>query len=282
MVETYVDSFQNAAGTWIYLLDIDTVWSETIEMIYPQQETILENFGDTYTFDYLEHYHDYTIHVVSEDQSPNRVNKGDLQELQAYLEGFIEFTPYQLQAADINEDGSVTIEDFNLLEDYLQNQGNVEIDKKWRFFDQSMDVSHFENGEDCEEFCTVLDLQEDTYKVNMIGYRLGDITDLEVEEVSFEAESIDPIISEVKEFSHHISPNPFINEFNVELKGASIGDAIFILKDQSGHSIMTQEIIVTDEVTNMNINISSHLFPGVYLYEIRTSDEVITGKLLKM
>ena len=283
IVETYVDSFQNQTGTWIYFLDIDTVWTETMEMIYPTQSTYLTNFGELYTFQELEHYHDYTIEVISEDENINRVNRGDLVELKAYLEGIITFTPFQKLAADINQDGIINTDDYDLLNDYINNPSQVNLDVEWHFFSEGMDMENMDSSEDCVEFCIVNDLQEDTYKVNLIGYRLGDITDVDVDAVLEESESISAEISDVSSYiEHFISPNPFVNAFNVELKNAEIGNAVFVLKDQSGQVILTRSVMIENTSSIMNINVDKPLLAGVYVYEIRTKTEVLTGKLIKI
>lgn len=284
VIETVTDSFQNNSGTWIYILDIDSVWIETTEMIYPTQTTELTNFGGEYTFLDLPHYHDYTIEVDSEDSNEDRVNKGDLLELKAYLEGFIEFTIFQKMAADINQDGEVTIEDYNLLDAHLDGSQGTELDATWHFYDQAMDMEHLEDNEECEEFCTINDLKEDTYKVNLVGFRLGDITDIEVESVNLDVESISPEITEEVSIktTHSITPNPFVSDVNVSLKNAEMGEALFVLKDQSGHIVMTRPFTIKNTHSTLNINVAKPISKGLYIYEIRTKSEVLIGKLLKI
>ncbi len=282
VIETIVDSFQNATDSWIYILEFDTVTYETTEVVYPTETTYMTNFGQEYSFEELPHYFDYTIHVEGIDTDVKRVNQGDLVELRAYLEGFVEFTAYQKMAADINEDNEVTVEDYNMLKDYLNNVNGIEIDMEWHFFDKGMDMENMDENHECEEFCRVVDLKDDTYKVNLVGYRVGDITDIDVAATDLSTQSIQTIESPATSFSHEVSPNPFINSFSLDLEGAKKGKAIFVLKNQSGVTVLTRTISIESSKQHVNIDVAKPLLSGVYLYEIRTSTGIQTGKILKI
>ncbi len=277
VIETYTDSFQNASGTWIYFYSIDTVWTETTEMVYPTTSTYLENYGEIYEFPELPHYHDYSISVVSDDELTSRVNYGDVVELRAYLEGFVDFSPYQKMAADINQDGNITNEDYLILFNYVKDPTTYDLDPTWYFYDSNISM---EEGETYENESTVNDLKEDTYKVNLVGLRLGDVTDIEVSESSIEADFIGADHDTERTFEYTIHPNPFLQDFVLDIEHPHKGEATFILKDQSGVVIMTKEINL--EKTSIPIQLPKAILSGLYLYEIQTKKEVYSGKIIKI
>ena len=285
LIEVYTDSFMNSSGVWLYFYETDTIFTETIVTNYPTYETHITSYGGVYTFEDLMHYHDYTIHVQASDESLSRVNLGDLVELRAYLEGIVEFTAYQKLAADMNGDGEITTADYALLQDIVNNVDGATIDTEWHFYDQAVDMeNNVDEDHECEEFCKVMDLKEDTYKVNLVGYLLGDITDLEVAGVETVADALQVEEADLAELAmeYSITPNPFSSSIVLNLDKATRGEATFVLKNQAGNPVFTQEMMIDNGSNSVSIDILKPLTAGIYIYEVRTSTEFVTGKILKL
>lgn len=296
VIENIIDSTVNSSGTKIYIFEYDTITETVVTMNYPKSYHYAYQYTNNYSFGDLAHFHDYKIFGIAEDPDFELINKSDKHELQAYLDGKIEFTAYQKMAADMNTDGVIDQEDLDILNSILQGNPPANFDTKWHFMDQGFDVANMDENHECEEFCRVSDLKNDTYKVNLIGYRLGDITDAKTLETDDEGNnhnelaqdnveifsSIEIRSTSVKINTFDISPNPFDGRLKLSVDSADEQDRTFILRNELGQVVFVQNIHINKGNHDYSLDVSRVDGNGIYFYELNSGEDRVSGKLVKI
>lgn len=294
VIETVVDSVMDEEGHVIlYHLELDTITKTVLDTIYPNFNEVTECNQGQYTFQELEHYHDYTIHAQADDKSRALINIADVLEIQAYINGEREFTILQKMAADVNQDKKIDETDIQILMDVLNKKTDVELDDKWRFMDIIHAYVEPSADHECEEFCKVMDFKGDTYKVNMVGYRLGDVTrdvieasdELTPEEVLATHQlsgDLAPIDTRSIVTDFTVAPNPFREALNLSFHSTVKQQARFVLKNQLGETVYERTIKAAQGNNELQIQISN-LVAGAYFYELQIGEqELKTGKLIHL
>lgn len=284
LVETVYDSIINATGTVIYFYKIDTLWSTVTEMQYPTQDFYTYQYTDMYTFEDLNHYNDYTISGIATDENHNRINLADRLLIEDYIAGLVNFTVWQEMAADVNQDGQINTEDIDIIQQILDGNTPVSYDNSWHFFDATMLMENMSDDHECEEFCRVQDLNEDTYKVNLIGYLAGDVTEDHIAEQQDDMDetNLDIIGRSSIHAEFVLSPNPFQENINIEIRSNSATQAQFYLNNELGQKLISKTIAIDKGSNIYTINTASLQGSGVFLYEIHWGSEVQSGKLIKL
>ncbi len=284
IVETIYDSIVNATGTVIYFYQTDTLWSSTTEMQYPTQDFYTYQYTDMYTFEDMHHYHDYTISGIASDEDNSRINLADKLLIQDYIDGLATFTVWQKMAADVNQDGSIDQQDIDFIQLILDGQTPDNYDKTWHFFDATVDMENMSDDHECEEFCRVQDLLEDTYKVNLVGFLAGDVTEDHIAEQEEDKDEFNQaIIGRTQQhMSFDISPNPFKDQINIEIKSTTQATGRFILHNELGQQVLNNTLSIEKGSAMYNINTASVKGTGIFVYEIHWGNEIQSGKLVKL
>lgn len=280
--ETVVDSIVKPTGVVIYMVEIDTVEVVVNDTIHEVQHHYAKAFGKDYGFEYLPHYYDYVITGKSQDEDKEFINKADIVYIQDYINGDREFNFYQKMAADVNKDGAIDNLDIELLTTLLAtNTAWEDMDDNWHFYDASMNMDNMEEGHECEEFCRLNDLKNDTYKVNLKGYRIGDVTNA----VMSESDDKDLELTIERRTAIHakvdIQPNPFVNTLQVSIDSPKDENTQFVLMNTNGQVILTQNVSLLKGNQLMVIK-TDNLPNGVYHYSVKMDNKNVTGKVVKI
>lgn len=281
-VETVQDSFVNNGGTTIYIVSIDTILVTKQDTIHANNYHFTKAYGKDYFFQYLPHYNDFKIEGISEDKKGDYINKADVLLIKDYIDGNQPFNAYQKMAADVNKDGFIDQLDLDLLNTFLQTKEPWDdMDMNWHFFDAWLDMDKMmEEGHACEEFCFLKDLSEDKYKINLKGYRIGDVTNAEFIE-SDEKENPISFISRQKT-QVQAKPNPFSNQLTIEIYHSSKDSGSIQMLNNNGQVVLEQMLSIEKGSKQYQINDLNSLIPGIYHYQVRVGATTTNGKLVKV
>ncbi|MDA9773480.1 T9SS type A sorting domain-containing protein [Saprospiraceae bacterium] len=284
LVETIYDSIVNASGTTIYFYSIDSIWSTETQMEYPSQEFYTYQYTDMYTFEDMHHYNDYQIFGTVIEDDYQSINLADKVMIEAYIAGEETFNTWQLMAADVNQDGDIDEEDVLMIEAILAGNIPSDYDNHWHFFDAAQNMDNMEEGHECEEFCRVQDLQNDTYKVNLIGFLHGDVTEMEMAEEDDDNGIFNGQIHARGNLKTNIriSPNPFQEILTINVKSTQDISTTFTLRNELGQVVLVEKLNVEAGDNMYTVNTNSITLSGVYLYEMLIGDEKKQGKLIKL
>lgn len=294
-VETVIDSFLSASGNMIYILDIETVVVLVPEMVYTTKNFYTNQDYDTYSFDDMSHYNDFKIYGILEDPNFELIDLADIDLIEDYINGLAEFTAYQKLAADVNIDGQIDEEDLILLRNIIAGNAPDDFETKWHFMDKGLNIDNMPAGHECEEFCRIMDLKEDIYKVNLIGYRLGDVTNVRMSTGKNDRIFADQVHNSdvqsqlsLRESNNIIDnqltvgPNPFVNSIKVNLISKSDLKTSFILRNELGQIVLDYDLKVFNGSNQYHVTMPVSMTSGLYYWEVKIGQEQKTGKIIKM
>lgn len=155
-----------------YTISGKIIFPEYINSAIPFQVDLIANnqlvatsTDEIFTFSGLEEGQSYTI-TPHADDSNNGVTTLDRVQIEKYINGEIEFNPFQKLAADVNKDNAINETDINLIVNCIMNSACF----SWRFYSDDYDG----NGHGHLDQFTVANLTTDI-EVNFIPIKLGDI-----------------------------------------------------------------------------------------------------------
>lgn len=288
VIETVVDSIVNAQGTVIYFLEIDTVDVIVYDTVHNKNFQYTQSFAGEYKFEYLPHYNDFEIQAISLDIDEKYLNKADVMFIQDYINGDKEFTAYQKMAADVNQDGIIDSLDVNILSQIVEGTLTWDgLDDLWHFYSTKIDMENVPDSVSCPEFCQLPDLKENQYKVNMIGFRYGDVTNLDF--LESEDDSIDGKATEILSRRSNsssplaqVNPNPFSGHINLQIISTQETISEFILFDSKGQIVFEKQIQIGLGEQEIFMDETNQLLDGIYFYHILVDGKKQMGKVIKI
>ncbi len=148
------------------------IFPDYINSVIPFQVDLISNnqvvatsSDEIFTFSGLEEGQSYTI-TPHADESKNGVTTLDRVQIEKYINGEIEFNPFQKLAADVNRDNAINQTDIDLIVNCIMNNACF----SWRFYSDDYDG----NGNGHLDPYTIASLTSDI-EVNFIPIKLGDI-----------------------------------------------------------------------------------------------------------
>jgi hypothetical protein len=82
------------------------------------------------------------------------------------------------------------------------------------------------------------------------------------------------------QLSYSVFPNPFENQTEVSIESYSDQAAMLFVHDFVGKTVIQKPISLSDGLTDITLDLSP-FNSGIYIFEIRTSDEVHYATLIK-
>ncbi|MEP6796227.1 MAG: dockerin type I repeat-containing protein [Saprospiraceae bacterium] len=155
-----------------YTISGKIIFPDYINSVIPFQVDLTSNnqfvatsTEEIFTFSGLEEGQSYTI-TPHADDSRNGVTTLDRVQIEKYINGEIEFDPYQKLAADVNRDSSINQTDIDLISNCIFDSACF----SWRFYSDDYDG----NGHGHVDPYTIANLTSDI-EINFIPIKLGDI-----------------------------------------------------------------------------------------------------------
>ncbi len=138
-------------------------------------KTVTDASGN-YTISGLAGNVSYNVKAYYNDGPANGISSTDLVLTARHILSFITFTdPYQLMAADVNNNGSISASDLVQMKRVLLGLSSTFSNNlSWRFIDASQDLTTV--GVIPDEMITV-QLDKDVSDINFIGVKIGDVND---------------------------------------------------------------------------------------------------------
>lgn len=163
----HTDQLKNTytiSGKIIFPAYINSVIPFQVDLIANNQ-LVATSTDEIFTFNGLEEGQSYTL-TPHADDSKNGVTTLDRVYIERYINGEIEFNPFQKLAADVNRDGAINQTDIDLIENCIFDSACF----SWRFYSDDYDG----NGLGHVDPYTIANLSSDI-EVNFIPIKLGDI-----------------------------------------------------------------------------------------------------------
>jgi len=274
--EMIVDSFYNQSGVLLYIYDM-VVTHDTIVI----DSSILRNVHHFYTDEYgvfgtndIPMFRPYELSAYKGDDM-EKVDKTDLDILHNFLSNRHDFaSPYSYLIADVNEDGYLTQEDYDILSELVEGEEDEwPNERQWVFFNMSeMETMSEQPLEDnLSQEIIVSSTADKVSKLDLMGVLKGDLTKYETLNFKSEHTLEDRGLNEI-----NIFPNPFSERFYVSNPAAAeVNISIFGLDGKEIASYSSDAIkIEIEDLDKLNT--------GTYLYKIETAEEIKTGKLIKI
>ncbi len=149
-----------------------------VEVLINNDRSVYTDEVGVYVFHENPQYERYELLPVKDDDPLNGVTVKDLVLLKEYLLGLRSITdPYQMIAADVNDDGSITALD--LVELKMLLIGNVDrypSNNSWRFKLESFEWDDIRDPWNYQEIDVIDFLDRDMMYENWIGIKIGDLS----------------------------------------------------------------------------------------------------------
>jgi len=271
-----VDSFYNQSGVLIYAYDYVTI-QDTIVI----DSMVIRNVHHFYTDEYgffgtneIPMFRPYELSAFKSDDM-QAVDNTDLDILLDFLLGRHDFvSPYSYLIADVNEDGYLTQEDYDILSDLVNGEEDEwPHERQWVFFNMSEmeDMTDLPLEDNLSQEIIVSSSVDKISKLDLMGVLKGDLTKYETLNLRPEKETELRNEEKIK-----VYPNPFSDRFFVSNpRSEELQISIFGLDGKEIRSYTsTASQIEIEDLDNLN--------GGTYLYKIESSEEIKTGKLIKL
>lgn len=282
LVVITLDSFVNASGALLFYEKTDSVFSVELDTIYGPSETYstLTDENGYYLFDTSFVMADQSIMGVShKDNTIQGVDRADIDALTSHLIGEKLFDKtYQYLAADVNQDGMLTIEDLNILIEYVSEEittftetnhrvivmDSSTMEMKYDILDPAYSVVHFDS------------LVDQNLNVDFLVVQLGDIVKSASSIVGNDIETS----NRSNELSYVLSPNPLHDDFTITFEGMKQGEVSLKVYDLQGKIAYERAWTLSSGSAMIKENLG-FLNTGVYLYQLVIDGEQFDGKMLK-
>jgi hypothetical protein len=157
----------------------NAVENVTVNISKSGTSPLLTNAAGSFNFANLDFGYDYTVNPVKTDEITKGVNTLDLSIISNHILGRKPLaSPYQMVAADINNNGRITASDISELRKIILGiETNFPNNKPWKFIDASYQIKNLSNPliEVMPELCNINNLQTDKKDVNFISIKMGDL-----------------------------------------------------------------------------------------------------------
>lgn len=284
-INIYQDSIEDYMGNWVIYDVADTLTEEIvdIEVIYETQSLMSDRDG-YFIFDSIDMHNDYQMFCSKEIDPNDYITKEDVRVLYRHISGKAPIEdPYLLIAADVNDDGIIDRDDLYLLY-YFANgiTTSLDIATTHLFISDHYtleDVSEYYNNQ-TESSNMIYDISGDIHNMGFKMIIKGDLYNVNTAHLRTNSDDED-ILSflESPKRPMIISPNPFIDELEINLVHTPTTEVNIRLYDAQG-KIVLNEIVEPNQFISIKTN--DKFNPGVYYYTIKYDSSNQSGKLIKL
>ncbi|MBT8231689.1 MAG: T9SS type A sorting domain-containing protein [Saprospiraceae bacterium] len=277
LVPFVIDSFYNQGGLLIHIYDHreSYIYNEHSEyVIKGQQYNIMTDEAGRFGTNEPEANRIYNMTAFKIGDN-SKVDQSDLDLLSSYLKEEVNFeNPYSFIAADINEDGYIDFEDYNLLEEiFNEEEDEWPNERQWVFYNKADFETVIGNplGLDLKQRITIDRSRFISGNLDFIGILKGDISNYE----TGEAINSEVVSRSITESSAKVYPNPFSD--NIILENNQEEEVTITIYSVDGKQLFKQT------TSDRQVQISSEEWNvGPYLYTIKTDVDITSGKIIKI
>lgn len=289
LVTTILDSFLNDLGETLYITD------------FSYEEVPVEGSGGTGRFSkeaIVEASGEYLVADIPSGQMVSiepsvavaeylaNVNTADGILLFEHLTGINRITdPHTLLAADIDGDNDIDFDDIEFLVDYIAETISELPNQEWIFVDGSYEFESDQAPWAEAYFTNEIFVENATYEQDYIAVQIGDLGDVDLENrttIEDLRRQIDNYLNKTFAAELSVSPNPFTNEFNIQVTSDKTESAQLYLYDLSGKLIMDKQLVLSAGQNSQSISFDNNQFQGTIIYRLISPSHEYKGKLVRL
>lgn len=287
LVTTIVDSFINDQGQKMYVTDFsyeDVPIEGSGQSVFSREA--IANASGEYIINDIPLGQTVTIDPrITAAEYFSNISTADGIILFEHLTGINRIKdPHTLLAADIDGDFDIDFDDVEFLVDYIAGELSELPNKQWLFVDGDF---VFQNSDSpwSEDYLTdELFINQAVYEMDFIGVQIGDLGDIDLENrttIDDLRRQIDEYLGKTHTSNLRVSPNPFTNELNLDIKSELSEQTQLQLFDLSGKLLLKQNIQLTKGQNKVRINIDEQ-YTGTIIYRLNMSTHEYRGKLIRL
>ena len=150
---------------------------EDVLITLNEEKQVITSLSGTYMFEKNVMYERYELYPERNDDPVNGVSTLDVVLIQDYILGLQSIDdPYDLIAADVNNDGNITALDIVEIRKLLLGQiDGFSNNKSWRFVLEQFEFNDYRRPFDYQEIDVISNLLKDEMDENWIGVKIGDV-----------------------------------------------------------------------------------------------------------
>ena len=289
LVTTILDSFINDFGETLYITDfsyeeVPVEGSGTTSRF--SKEALVEGTGEYIVTDIPMGQMISIAPSVSAAQYLENISTADGILLFEHLTGINRITdPHVLLAADIDGDNDIDFDDVEFLVDYIAESIDALPNQEWIFADDSYQFENDLAPWTEAYFTNEIYVEDASYEQDYIAIQIGDLGDIDLESrttIDDLRRQIDAYLNKTYTPELSVSPNPFSDEFSLNIISSQSESAQLYLYDLSGQLIMEKELILTAGQNNQKLSFDNNQFAGTIIYRLISPSHEYQGKLVRL
>lgn len=278
-----MDSMINHSGAKLYFFFEDTKiveFTDTIVLSSLDLRAFTDSLGYYAFKDSLVENVKYVLKCLGTAEVGEYLSPADADRLLAHLLGTQSFSEaWEYIAADVNIDGTVNLDDLNLLLKVIMGEEqNFGHDQTWVFtLSELLQTPNFEDILD--NYTNIFEtdsLNTALTGVNFTGIQLGKLVDSNTATSQHQLRNA----QRASDPKFMVFPNPFTDELSVRIHSCDDIQGTFQIADLTGKQVFLQNVAISKTQQNYTFN-PVGLIPGAYIYRIVLKDKIETGLIIK-
>ena len=285
VVDIKIDSFVGGSGALIYILAQDTIYHDvTLTESMVMQSSTSTNTDGAFTFTDMAMQETYMIEPTPDMMDGAKLDIADANRLYAHLSGADPITdPYALIAADVDQSGSVDLDDLDFLLAFINGESDdlaeiemIYIDATYQFADELSPWS--------ESYSTIRMIEAseiENHRADFIAVTLGDIVG------SSDSDEDDDSLLETTMRTRQdqqalVRPNPFYTSTTITVDNPTTQMAVLSLYTIDGQRVHESSIRLAAGIESFKITEEMTPQTGVYIYTLALEENTLRGRILKI
>ncbi len=289
LVTTILDSFINDFGETLYITDFSYEEVPVEGSGAPtrfSKEALVEGTGEYIVTDIPMGQMVSINPSVAVAEYLENISTADGILLFEHLTGINRITdPHVLLAADIDGDHDIDFDDVEYLVDYIAETLDALPNQDWIFADESYEFENDLAPWAEAYFTNEIYVENPSYEQDYIAVQIGDLGDIDLETrttIDDLRRQIDAYLNKTYVPELSVSPNPFTDEFSLNIVSDKSESAQLYLYDLSGKLIMEKELILSSGQNNQKLSFDNNQFAGTIIYRLISPSHEYQGKLVRL